>query len=97
MTIFVVHLVFSEVERFIVTKFKPLETRQKRSKKECAEAVIKHLNERSKETGAEYFRAVHPFRNDNPVTDKRQVFEKFYNWSRNQDLDDWQRRGYVVG
>ncbi len=86
------------MERFIVTKFKPLETRQKRSKNECTDAVLKHLSERSNaEGGAEFFRAVYPFESDNPSTDKRQVFSKFYEWKAKNSADSWQVLGYVVG
>lgn len=84
------------MERFIVTKFMPLETRQKRSKRECTEAVLKHLRSSNAEGGTEFFRAVYPFRSDNPSVDKRQVFAKFYGWSLRHPDDYWVIRGYVV-
>lgn len=78
----------------IVTRWSPLETKQKKSIKEYAEVVVNHLSQKESVDGPEAFRTLYPSK-----MDKKEVFKKFYDEvERNREIPMQDKKlGYVQG
>lgn len=79
--------------RKIVTRWRSLETKHKKSIKEYAEVVVNHLSQKVSVDGPEAFQTLYPSK-----MGKKEVFKKFYDEvERNREIPMPQQLGYVQG